>query len=223
VSFVKHFVPFVVKFLPRRTRRKKYTKNTKTKTVHVKFTMTLKKYISILRGINVSGSKMIKMEELRKLYEGMKFKNVTIYIQSGNVIFENKPADTKELQKQIEKKILKVFGYEVPVIVKEKEEVINVIKNNPFVNRKRIDITKLHVTFLAEEPEPAHIDKIKDLKYDPDEFIISGDAIYLFCPNGYGNTKLNNNYFESKLKVTATTRNWKTVNELVRITEVMSL
>ncbi len=59
------------------------------------------------------------------------------------------------------------------------------------------------------------MDKIKKGTYDPDEFIFDGNNVYLFCPNGYGNTKLNNNFFENKLKITATTRNWKTVNELV--------
>jgi uncharacterized protein (DUF1697 family) len=177
----------------------------------------MEKYISILRGINVSGKKMIKMEALRKLYEDMNFKNVATYIQSGNVIFESKATDTKKLQKQVEKNIIKAFGFDVPVIVKERKEVEAVITNNPFISNKKIDITKLHVTFLSEEPDIIHTDKIKDLKYDPDEFIISGNAVYLFCPNGYGNTKLNNNYFESKLKVTATTRNWKTVNELVKL------
>jgi len=178
------------------------------------------KYISILRGINVSGSKMIKMDALRKMYESLKFKNVATYIQSGNVIFESNSTSPGELQKLIEKKILKVFGFEVPVIVIDKKEVAAVIKNSPFVKRKNIDVTKLHVTFLSEEPEQANIEKIEIAKYLPDEFIISGKAIYLHCPNGYGNTKLNNNFFENKLKVSATTRNWKTVNELLRLAEL---
>lgn len=177
----------------------------------------MNKYISILRGINVSGSKMIKMEALRKLYEDLKFKNVKTYIQSGNVVFEDKAANSKVLEQRIKKKILDVFGFDVPVMVKETSELIVVLKNNPFVNKRNEDVTKLHVTFLSDEPDETLLAKIREKQYDPDEYIISGTAIYLFCPNGYGNTKLNNNFFENKLKVTATTRNWKTVNELVSL------
>ena len=173
----------------------------------------------MLRGINVSGSKMIRMDDLRKTYEDLKFKNVKTYIQSGNVVFEEKAMNTKELEKRIAKKIQQVFGFDVPVIVKEKSEVVSVLKNNPFVNERKEDITKLHITFLSEKPEETLIDKIKEKQYEPDEYIISGTAVYLFCPNGYGRTKLNNTFFENRLKISSTTRNWKTVNELVRMTD----
>ena len=174
-------------------------------------------YIAILRGINVSGHKMIKMDELRRLFESLKFKNVRTYIQSGNVIFSAKKTPESNLQKVIEKKILKSFGFEVPVIVKDKDEVEHVLKNNPYVNTRKEDVNRLHVTFLAEEPDQENIDKIVKLNYPPDEFIIFGKAVYLFCPDSYGNSKLVNSFFETKLKVAATTRNWKTVNELLRI------
>jgi uncharacterized protein (DUF1697 family) len=174
-------------------------------------------YISILRGINVSGHKMIKMEALRKMYESLGFKNVKTYIQSGNVIFQATKATTAGLAKEIAKKIQKESGFEVPIIVKEVKELESVFENNPFVNKRREDLAKLHVTFLSEKPEASNIEKINAGNYAPDEFIIENDAVYLFCPNGYGNTKLNNTFFENKLKVTATTRNWKTVTELVNI------
>lgn len=174
-------------------------------------------YIAILRGINVSGYKMIKMEMLRKMFDSLNFKNVRTYIQSGNVVFERKKTSPGTLQEKIEKEIFKTFGFEVPVIVKEKREVEYVLKNNPFINGRKEDITRLHVTFLAKEPDETNVMKIKDLKYDPDEFLISGKTVYLFCPDRYGNTKLNNSFFENKLKVSATTRNWKTINELVKI------
>jgi uncharacterized protein (DUF1697 family) len=172
-------------------------------------------YLSILRGINVSGHKLIKMEALRKLFEDLGFKNVQTYIQSGNVVFQSKKAKQSDLEKKIVKKIEEEFGFEVPVLVKEANELSVVLKNNPFLNQRKEDITKLHVTFLSEEPDQAAIVKIKEGNYAADEFIVSGKIIYLFCPGGYGNTKLSNNFFENKLKVIATTRNWKTVNELI--------
>ena len=90
---------------------------------------------------------------------------------------------------------------------------------NPFIKTEAIDETKLHVTFLTQVPEKSNVDKIDVGKYAPDEFFVDGKVIYLICPGGYGNTKLTNNFFESKLKMTATTRNWNTVNKLVEMGE----
>ena len=176
-------------------------------------------YISMLRGINVSGHKMVKMEALRKMYEDLKFKNVKSYIQSGNLVFQDKKIKCQDLEKKITKKILEEFGFEVPVMVKETDELIYVLKNNPFVNKRKEDTSKLHVTFLSGNPEKASLDKIKEGQYASDEYYISGNTVYLFCPNGYGNTKLSNTFFENKLKLTATTRNWKTICELVKLSE----
>jgi len=104
-------------------------------------------------------------------------------------------------------------------MVKEQGEMKEVLRNNPFVGERQRDVAKMHVTFLSHEPAKEGLEKVKAGNYGVDEYVIWGKAIYLFCPDGYGQTKLNNNFLESKLKVTATTRNWRTVNELVRIAE----
>jgi uncharacterized protein (DUF1697 family) len=121
------------------------------------------------------------------------------------------------LEKKITEKILKEFGFDVPVIVKDLDDLKTVLQNNPFVKKGNEDITKLHVTFLSHEPESENIAKITNGKYLPDEFVMKGKTIYLFCPNGYGKTKLTNTFFENKLRCNATTRNWKTINELFNI------
>lgn len=179
-------------------------------------------YIAILRGINVSGHKPIKMEALRVSCEELGFKKVKTYIQSGNIVFQFKKIKPSELESILASKIKVSFGFDVPVIVKEAEEVYTVLKTNPFLTKRKEDITKLHVTFLNQEPDKSLIDKIKVGQYASDEFIVIGKTIYLFCPNGYGNTKLNNSFFENKLKVIATTRNWKTITELVNVSEEMA-
>lgn len=179
----------------------------------------MKTYIAILRGINVSGSKMIKMNELRAHLEGIGLQNITSYIQSGNLIFRFQDADPEIPALAIEKKIKKEWGFTVPVLVKTLEEWKDVLMNNPFLNERNEDIGKLHVTFLSHTPDKVLIDKLADFNSGTDEFIFSGKAIYLFCPNGYGRTKLTNNFFESKLKTSATTRNWKTVIKLAELAE----
>lgn len=183
----------------------------------------MKTFIALLRGINVSGHKMIKMEDLRKMCASLKFVNARTYIQSGNIVFQVKQATVSDLEKKISKGIKKDFGFEVPVLVLELLELKKVLKGNPFVNKRKEDISRLHVTFLGDEPGKENLLKIKDGNYGEDEFIVAGKIIYLFCPNSYGNSKLNNNFFENKLKTTATTRNWKTLNELVKMAEIADL
>jgi uncharacterized protein (DUF1697 family) len=173
--------------------------------------------ISILRGINVGGKNKIPMVELKAVYEGLKFKNVTTYIQSGNVIFSASESDSKTLSKKIEQGILKKFGFNVPVIARTIEEMQSAIKKNPFLKEKGIELEKLHVTFLEDSPAADNLKKAMEYKYEPDKFIIVNKEVYLHCPNGYGNTKLTNTFFENKLKVRATTRNWRTTNELLKI------
>lgn len=173
-------------------------------------------YISILRGINVGGHKLIKMQALTKLYEDLGFKNVKTYIQSGNVVFQAIQTDSTLLEKLISQKITEVFAFEVPIIVRLQKEIAKIYKSNPFINDKHYDVSVLHVTFLSQKPKQADVAKITG-DFGNDEFIISDKAIYLHCPNGYGNTKLTNTFFENKLKVSATTRNWKTTTELLNM------
>lgn len=175
-------------------------------------------YISILRGINVSGQKKILMADLKALYESLKFKDVTTYIQSGNVVFksDSKLSDAALAQK-IEAAIFKKYAFTVPVIVRNIHQLENIISGNPFLKETSIDLEKLHVTFLSEIPGKSPVAAIMLLDYPPDRFSVSGQEVFLFTPGGYGETKLSNKFFENKLKVTATTRNWKTVNKLLEI------
>ncbi len=176
-------------------------------------------YISILRGINVGGHKLIKMNALKEMFESLGFNRVKSFIQSGNVVFQSNSTDPRQLEKLIAQGIMKSFGFDVPVIVIEKQELKNISERNLFINDRAEDLAKLHVTFLAAEPEKAFAESIGKEEFLPDEYRISGKAVFLFCPNGYGNTKLSNNFFEKQLKVQATTRNWKTVLELVKLSE----
>jgi uncharacterized protein (DUF1697 family) len=89
---------------------------------------------------------------------------------------------------------------------------------NPFVKKENIDPKKLHVTFLLALPKKENVENINKSDFSPDEFIIEGKEIYLHIPESYGETKLSNTFFENKLKITATTRNWNTVNKLLEMT-----
>jgi uncharacterized protein (DUF1697 family) len=177
----------------------------------------MKSYISVLRGINVSGQKLIKMDALRKTYENLGIRDVKTYVQSGNVVFNVSETEPDKLEQLIYNQVVKDFGFEVPVIVLTAEKLKQVVDNNPFVNDLDKDPTYMHFTFLSATPSNFDKSVIESKKQDGEEISFSGDAVYLYCPNGYGRTKLNNNFLETRLKVTATTRNWKTVNELLKM------
>lgn len=176
-------------------------------------------YIAILRGINVSGHNLIKMKSLQKMFESLGFSGVKTYIQSGNVVFFSKHAEKEKLEGIISAGIQQNFGYTVPVIVLSKEELADIQANNIYAHERGEEITKLHATILNCEPLKDLTGLINGSDYLPDEFYLSGKTVYLFCPNGYGNTKLSNSFLEKKLKVQATTRNWKTILELIKMTE----
>lgn len=174
-------------------------------------------YISLLRGINVSGQKMIKMDALKEMYNDLHFTNVRTYIQSGNVIFEEVHSNQIDLEQKIANELLLKFGFVIPVIVLNAVELKAIVEQNPFVSDEAKDISHLHVTLLSSIPEQIDYTMISQKKATDEEFAITEKAVYLYCPDGYGRTKLTNTFFENKLKVGATTRNWKTTIELLRI------
>ena len=171
-------------------------------------------YISMLRGINVGKQKKIKMKDLKDLYESLNFENVKTYIQSGNVVFKFEDVPASKLSAIIEKKINEVYGSNVLVFIRTKNEFLKIIDDNPF---QKEDPNKLHVTFLSASPAEKPVKEIDLIKDESEKFSIRAKEIYLFLTNGYGRTKLSNGFFEKKLKVSATTRNWRTVNKLYDI------
>lgn len=156
------------------------------------------------------------MADLKILYEEADFSNVTTYIQSGNVIFETAYSPEKSIS-TIEKKIRDQYGFDVTVLIKTAEELEKVLQENPYLSEKNVQENKLYVTFLAEESSPERLQKIQSFQSAADRFSITGKNIYLYCPDGYGTSKLSNNFFENQLKVRATTRNWRSVNILCKM------
>jgi uncharacterized protein (DUF1697 family) len=171
-------------------------------------------FIALLRGINVGGHKIIKMEQLKKACEELGFEDVASYVQSGNVVFKAPAKISDGLAKKIEEMLLCRFKMSVPVIVRTAEEVGRVLRNKPFLKESGIDVTRLHVTFLSHAPQKAAMKGLDMIEAGPDRFHCCGQEIYLYCPNGFAGTKLSINAFEKVLFVGATTRNWNTVNKL---------
>ena len=180
--------------------------------------INMAKYISILRGINVSGQNKIVMKDLKSLYENLGFDNVVTYIQSGNVIFDTKFDDIQIIQKTIMDAIKSKFNFEVPVDARTAIAFKDVLAQLPFndINLEK-DGTKVLVTFLRDQPEIDKLDALLTFVKPPEKLIFGDKCIYLYCPNGYGKTKLSNVFIEKKLNVSATTRNLKSINKLCEL------
>jgi len=110
----------------------------------------MKTYIALLRGINVSGQKKIKMADLRAYLEELDFQNIRTYIQSGNIVFDSVSTSTRLLENQIKAKIKQKYGFEVPTMVKVPADFKNAIAYNPYQSDKNKDPKRVYLTFLAE-------------------------------------------------------------------------
>jgi uncharacterized protein (DUF1697 family) len=174
-------------------------------------------FVAMLRGINVGGQKKIHMDTLRRVFETLGYTKVRTYVQSGNVVFDSAGCAVSELGKRIEEQIEKTCGFNVPVFIRQADELKDMLQSNPYLKNDNVSRAALHVTFLYQPPS---INDWRNLSAPidiADEFSLGKSVIYLYCPNGYGKTKLSNNFFERKLGVLVTTRNWNTVNALYKL------
>jgi uncharacterized protein (DUF1697 family) len=177
-------------------------------------------YVALLRGVNVGGRGKVGMQDLRALFASAGFTDVATYVQSGNVVFSGPKTDTAKLARTIEQKISAEVGIDVTVLIRSAAELSRIQQRNPLIARSD-DPTKLHVTFLATEPDPELVAELPHGtkgEEGADELTVVGREVYLFCPDGYGNSKLNNTFIEKRLGTRATTRNWRTVVKLVEMT-----
>lgn len=178
----------------------------------------MRTYVALLRGINVGGRAMIKMPALRSLLAEMGFEDVSTYVQSGNVVFKSSSRGADVIASDIEERIAAAFGLETTVLIRTPAELRRIADSNPFQDRET-DYTKLHVVFLSSAPEAQAVNELDPNRSPPDEFSVRGREIYLHLPNGAGRSKLTIDYFEKRLGVRATARNWKTLTKLIELTE----
>ena len=175
-------------------------------------------YLALLRGINVGGKNKLPMKDLSAMFVESGCENVRTYIQSGNVIFDAAPGVVTRLPELIAQQIADRFGYRTPVVMRTKDQLRDVVVNNPFLEVGAAEDT-LHVLFLADRPNPDRIEGLDPDRSPPDAFVVRGQEVYLRLPHGVGRTKLTNDYFDSKLATTSTGRNWRTATTLLQLME----
>ena len=175
-------------------------------------------YAALLRGINVGGNKIIKMEQLRALCESLGFARAQTLLQSGKVAFQSAEKSREKLAKRIEGGIQKKFGFEARVIVRSAADLRRVIKSNPFKAAKTPNLGLLQVMFLDGKPEAGAFAELRSSYKGPEEMHLVGEELFVYYCNGSGKSKLTNDLIQRKLQVTGTARNWNTVRKLFELT-----
>lgn len=173
-------------------------------------------YISMLRGVNVGGHNLIKMDALRELYTSLKLENPQSYVQSGNVVFRSKKTDELALATTIRSAIEKTFGFRPEIILRTGAEMRAVVATNPFAKRAGIEPNKLNIGFLLTKPSSETAKKLDSLPKMPEELHLVGRELYIYFPDGIGRSKLPP-MLDRLLKIPTTVRNWNSVTKLVEI------
>lgn len=167
-------------------------------------------WVALLRGINVSGHRLIKMAELQRMCEALGLGRVRTYIQSGNVLFES-DEEREALRRRMEAQIEETFGFDVPVVLCTVDEMERIIANCPFAAGEG---ESLHVALLAEAPPQEGIDRLAAVDTGSDEYRAIGSEVYLLYRQPSHKSKLTGALLEKKLGVAATARNWQTMTRL---------
>jgi uncharacterized protein (DUF1697 family) len=168
----------------------------------------------------MTGHNSIKMTDLADLFSDLGLIRPETFIQSGNVIFStDKELFVHDIALSIENAIHSKYGYDVPAMIRSLPEMRKIITSNPFISELNFDPAKMAVIFLHDNLAESQIRKVADVDYPPDKFKIIGNEIYTFCPNGFGRTRIYTNFFENKMKVSGTARNWKTITTLLNLAE----
>lgn len=174
------------------------------------------RYIALLRGINVGGNTMLKMDDLRKTFEALGFKNVASYINSGNLAFDVGKSSEAKLVTKIEKAIEKDFGTQIPAMVREQKEIEQILAANPFDGEYESH-KEMHVLFLKEDMPKESCDQLLAAAVLPERFTVRGREIYCHLPMGVADSLLGKSFVEKKLKLSVTARNWRTVEKLAEL------
>lgn len=176
----------------------------------------MKKYVAFLRGINVGGKNKVKMETLREVFSALGFENVKTYINSGNVIFQTAKTGDKNLAAKIETAIEKEFGLKIKTMVRLIDEIENIIENNPFAGEFEND-KDLHVFFLDEEISDEKREQLLSNNSETEKFAACGREIFYLSRVNFSDSLMSKDYIGKKLKVSATARNWRTVNKILEM------
>jgi uncharacterized protein (DUF1697 family) len=174
------------------------------------------RYIALLRAINVGGHSSVRMAALRKVFELLGLKDVTTYIQSGNVIFSTNVGDREELTRQLEVELMSSLGYEVKVFVLSQTDLKEAAAHNPFGSRCRNEELRCQLMFLSAAPSGKNRKALMAMQGDEYGFHIHGKVLYYSYSKEVVGRRRNID-FEKVLGVSGTSRSWKVIDKLIEL------
>jgi uncharacterized protein (DUF1697 family) len=175
--------------------------------------------VAFLRAVNVGGHAKIKMDALREVFVALKFTEPQTYVQSGNVIFKSSERHLVRIAKRIQEGIQKKFGCCPEVVLRTPDDLRAAISKNPFRKRANIEPGKLLVSFLAADPAKDALKNLAALGIQPEELHLIGRELFIYFPNGQGQSKLPWARVDKALQTSGTGRNWNSVTKILEIAE----
>lgn len=171
--------------------------------------------IILLRGVMPTGKNKVPMPLLRVALEKAGLQDVRTYIQSGNIVVSS-DLDQLAMEGLVHDVISDNFGGDIVVFARTATYFKNALVRNPFAGA---DSSKLYFTLLSAKPERDLLQQFLAPGYSPDKVEIIDDMVHVLCATTYSDAKINNNFIERRLKVSATTRVYNTISNLVKLAE----
>lgn len=175
------------------------------------------RYVALLRGINLGPRNRIAMPELREALEDAGFEDVRTHLQSGNVVLES-TAKPETVARKCEKVIKERFGLEIPVVVRTRAELAKVVKRNP-LGKVATDPKRYQVSFLSSKLPAKVVRELEEVAAESEQVVAIGREVYAWHPKTIARSKLWTKLAGKGLGVTATARNWATVEALLALAD----
>jgi uncharacterized protein (DUF1697 family) len=169
--------------------------------------------IALLRAINVGGSKLVSMADLRAFLTEAGFEGVQSLLQTGNLVFRSKRTGTN-LESFLEKEANRVLGLQTDFFVRTVEEWKAIIERNPMPDEAKQDPAHLLILLLKSAPAREQVQNLRAAISGPEIVQAIGTEAYIFYPAGIGKSRLTIKLIERELGNPATGRNWNTVLKL---------
>lgn len=176
------------------------------------------RYVAFLRGINLAGKRRVGMSELRSVLEQAGYEDVRTLLQSGNVVLTSE-ADREQLERDLAATLDDAFGFAIAVIARTRDELAEVIANDPFAGEAD-DPARYQVSFLSAEPAPDRVEQLEDAAKLPERVAVRGREVYAWHPGGVGRSELAKLITERRLGVGVTARNRRTLTKLLDLAAV---
>jgi uncharacterized protein (DUF1697 family) len=174
------------------------------------------RFVALLRGINVGGTRKLPMAELRALAEELGFEDVATFIQSGNLVFSAR-GQARSLETRLERALARRFGFEVPTLVRDARAWSALVAANPLPRLAASDPAHMLLALAQEALAPDALAGLRERAQGAERVELAGGALWIHYAEGIARSKLTPALLDRCAGSTVTARNWRTVLELERL------